>query len=360
MGVTKKGEDYFIDYYVGGHRRRQKVGPSRQVAEAALRKIKVAIAENRFLDVRREPEITLREMFDQYLDLHSKPNKRSWKDDEIISRRLVAYFGASTLLSRITREKIELYRAQRKTEVSPARVNREVVALKAMFNKAIEWEKAAKNPVKGIKLYRESPGRVRYLEKGEWDAMMRVTPEWMKPVLQVAIHTGMRQNEILSLRWDDVDLARRMIYVRYTKSGEGRHIPINDALAEVLARIEPRPDSPLVLHDRRGRPIKAKGALRSAFERALKKAGVVGVTFHTIRHSTASHLVMAGVDIRTVGEILGHRSGLRMTLRYSHLSPAHKLDAINRLSRTFAVAETGTGHFLDTGYQSAPTAATAA
>lgn len=331
MGVYKKGPNWYVDYYAHGYRYRQMVGPSRQQALTVLAKMKVQVAEKKFLDVQDRPEITLREIADQFMEIHSKPNKRGWKDDASVIPRFFRFFGETTLISRITRQQVEHYKAERATQVSQARTNREIVLLKTIFNKAIEWGKALQNPVKGVKLYKENNMRTRYLERGEWIVLFDAAPDWFRPVLLIALHTGMRRGEILGLRWDDVDLERRLVRVREAKSGEGRFIPLNDVLHEALMVLPRHPDCVYVIQ-RNGEPVNPRGELRSTFDGCLKRAGLRDFRFHDLRHSFASHLVMAGVDIRTVGELMGHKSGLRMTMRYSHLSPEHKLEAINRLS----------------------------
>jgi integrase len=331
MGIWKKGPNWYVDYYANGTRHREMVGPNRQQAVTVLAKRKVDIAENKFLDVQKRFETTLCEITEQFMEIHSKPNKRAWRDDATVIPRFHRFFGGTTLISNITRQQVEHYKADRATMVSQARTNRELALLKTIFNKAIQWEKAIQNPVKGVKLYKENNKRTRYLDKTEWAALLNVAPDWFQPILLIAFHTGMRRGEILNLRWQDVNLEGRLIHVREAKSGEGRFIPMNDILVRCLDVIERYPNCPYVLQVN-GERVNPSGSLRTTFRACLKQAGIKEFRFHDLRHSFASHLVMAGVDIRTVGELMGHKSGLQMTMRYSHLSPQHKLEAVNRLS----------------------------
>jgi len=332
--IYKKDGVYWLNFHFMGRRRRKRIGPNLTQARAVLAKIRVQIAENRYLDVKKESPISLKEMSDLFLETYSKPNKRSWRDDQTILRNINQRFG-DIRLSRITSQRIEEYKATRKTEVSGARVNRELICLKTMFNKAITWGKGTKNPVKGIKFFPESEGRVRFLEKGEWEVLKDSCPPFLLPIIQVGFHSGMRQGEILQLRWDDIDFDRCLIHVRHSKSGYGRYVPINKTLYETLRGLKPDMDSPYLFPDKDGGPMTRFGRLRVAFNKVVNQSGIRDFHFHDLRHTFASQLVMAGVGLRTVGELLGHRSGFKMTMRYSHLSPAHKLDAVQRLDEKF-------------------------
>lgn len=152
------------------------------------------------------------------------------------------------------------------------------------------------------------------------------------PIVLCALETGMRRGEILGLRWEDVDLERRILYVGETKTGIPRHVPISSRLAEVLRYRAGNGLGEYVFAGapgigKRGRPFHD---VRTAFENACRRAGIAGFRFHDLRHTAASHMVMAGVPIKVVGEILGHAT-VSMTERYSHLLPEHKLRAVDML-----------------------------
>jgi len=139
----------------------------------------------------------------------------------------------------------------------------------------------------------------------------------------------MRHGEILNLRWRDIDIKRGIIYIRNTKSKENREIPINEQVKTALIRTRKHPASEFVFHHKDGTQIKN---IKKGYWTALRKSGIKGANFHTTRHTFASHLVMAGVDLNTVRELLGHKT-LKMTLRYAHLSPNHKKRAVDTLSK---------------------------
>jgi integrase len=141
----------------------------------------------------------------------------------------------------------------------------------------------------------------------------------------------MRKSEILNLKWVDVDLHNGIIHIPDSKSGERRDVPMSDILLGTLIELKKKAKLDCVFTTSKGkvRPIKD---IRTIFSNALKKSGITNFRFHDLRHTFASYLVMNGVDLRTVQELLGHKD-FSMTLRYSHLSPAHKKDAVKVMDR---------------------------
>ena len=109
---------------------------------------------------------------------------------------------------------------QRIKTVTPATVNREIACLKTIFNEAIEWGKVEQNPVRKVKLYQENNRRVRYLESEEIDRLLRECAGHLNPIVTVALNTGMRRGEILNLKWEDVDINQRLIYIIHSKNEE--------------------------------------------------------------------------------------------------------------------------------------------
>ena len=328
MGLYHKGENWFIDYRVNGRRKREKIGPSKKLAETVLKKRKVEIAEGKYLNIDRVERLKFRAFAPIYLEIHAKPNKRSWQTtDAKYLKNLVPFFG-ERFLSEITTEMVERYKAHRKEAVSVASVNRELALLKCMFNKAITWGYANANPVRGVKLFKENNWRTRFLEKEEIGRLLSSSPTTLRAILIVALNTGMRKGEIQNLKWRDVDFERSYITVTHSKNGEKRFIPMNEAVKKALIGVRKHPESAYIFAGGDGEPFN----FRKAFETALRKSGIKDFRFHDCRHTFASHLVMSGVDLNTVRELLGHKEPT-MTLRYSHLSPDHKSRAVEILNR---------------------------
>ena len=329
MGVYKKGNTYYIDYYIDGRRRRECIGLDKRLAETVLKKRKVEIAEGRYLDIKKNEKIKFENFADQYLELHSKINNRSWQKSDLYNITILKRSFSGKYLYEITPVMIERFKTERIKEVSPATVNRNLACLKCMFNKAIQWGKLEENPFRAVKLLKENNKRLRYLEKEEIVKLLARCSRHLRPIVVVALNTGMRKGEILGLKWQDIDFKQGIIYLYNTKNGEKREIPINEMAKTALIRTLKHPDSPYVFCDKNGNLIRD---FRKSFFTALKKSGIINFRFHDLRHTFASQLVMAGIDLNTVRELLGHKS-LEMTLRYAHLSPDHKRRAVDILSK---------------------------
>jgi len=330
MGVYKKGDNWYIDYYANGRRRREKIGTSKTLAENVFRKRKLQIAEGRFLDIKRNEKIKFEDFADEYVEVYLKPNNRSWLRAEAHNiKRLKAFFRGK-YLHEITPLMVEKFKIERAKEVKPATVNRALTCLKSMFSRAITWGKfKGENPVKKVKSFIENNARLRYLEKEEITKLLKNCRRHLKPIVLLALNTGMRRGEILNLKWQDIDFRRGIIYLLRTKNNERREIPMNETVKTALIKVRKHPDSPYVFCGKDGKPFYD---VRTSFFTALKKSGIINFRFHDLRHTFASHLVMGGVDLNTVRELMGHKS-LNMTLRYAHLSPDHKKRAVDILGK---------------------------
>jgi len=324
-----------------GKLHREKVGP-KSLAIDAYRKRKTEIREGVFFPemIRPKREITFREMAELYLKDHSKVNKRSWKTDEQRLNRLKKRFGKKRL-STITKQDVERYRAVLAQELSESTANRYMTLLKGVFNKAIEWGKAKDNPVRGIKPFAENH-RIRYLTDEEEESLKGKFPEKYWPWVEVALHTGMRRGEQFNLRWENVNFQTRTLTIPRSKHGEVRHIPMNDHVVEILRAMPSRLSSAWVFASANNQtPMDARNFARRVFAPAVKEAGIENFRWHDLRHTFASRLVMDGTDIRTVQELLGHKT-ITMTMKYAHLSPGHKMDAVQRLANRQKEDRTGT------------------
>ncbi|MDD4363432.1 MAG: site-specific integrase, partial [Atribacterota bacterium] len=234
---------------------------------------------------------------------------------------------------------IEEYKTKRlQVGVSPATVNRELSCLRHLFNKAIEWGYLIKNPMQSVKLLKEPPGRTRYLRTEEIERLLDVIDtfsedirSYLKPIVLIALNTGLRKREILQLRWKDIYFEKRKITVSVTKTNEVRVIPMNETIYRELKEMSQKNDSEYLFCNKKSEPF---GNVRKSFDRALKLAGIEDFRFHDLRHTFASHLVMNGCDIRTVQRLMGHKD-IKMTMRYSHLSRSHLQDAVSKLDMSW-------------------------
>ncbi len=182
-------------------------------------------------------------------------------------------------------------------------------------------------PMRGIKPLPKSPGRLRFLDSGEIAILLGACDIHLAPLVTVALHNGLRLSEVGCLSWDAVNLTSGMPCVVLGKGGKSRDIPLSDTARETLRKQPKRLDSPLVFPS----PLtNGEWDFRGRFKRTVKRTGLTEVTFHTLRHTFASHLVMSGVDLVTVKELMGH-SNIAMTMRYAHLSSNHKVAAVKQL-----------------------------
>ena len=336
MGVFYKNHNWHIDYRLpNGKRRREKIGSSKKLAETVYQKRKVEIAEGKFLDVVKNEKIRFEDFAQDYLNIHSKQHKKSWVTDSYHIKDLERFFKGKYLFT-ITPKDIEHFRMERlKEEVSGSRkvsastVNRQMGTLRGIFNKAIVWGKLQVNPMKSVQFLKEPQGRLRFLEREEIVKLLANCTNKLKPIVVLALFTGMRRGEILGLKWHDIDVKRNIITLLDTKNGDKREVPMNEQVKTALIRVRKNPVSPFVFCNEKGEPWHD---IRKSFSTALGKSGITNFRFHDLRHTFASQLVMSGVDLNTVRELMGHKD-ITMTLRYSHLASSHKQHAVDVLGK---------------------------
>jgi len=231
----------------------------------------------------------------------------------------------------ITKQDIQNWLMERTEERdwSPATRNRYQAAFSLVFRVGMDNEKITANPAARIKRKTEHNDRIRFLDAGEEKTLTKVIREnWSHylPAFLFSIHTGIRASEQWGLEWPSVSLARKTITLHKTKPGKTRHVPLNAVALSALKAL-PRGESDHVFLNTDRQPMRSA---RDWFEPAVALARLRHYTWHCNRHSFASRLVMAGVDIRTVAQLLGH-STIQMTMRYAHLAPEHGQAAVDRL-----------------------------
>jgi integrase len=255
----------------------------------------------------------------------------------------------------------------KKAGMQPRSINRDLQRLQSVLSRAVEWGVLDKHPLAGFKqLKTDKSGRVRFLATGEESALrvalvareerlraarlrfntwrvargLQPLPErtgelldHLKPMVLVALNTGLRRGELFSLRWADVNLGGKMLTVvaASAKSGHTRRVPLNtEALAVLTAWRDRHRDSVgLVFAGAGGERL---NNINRSWRGVVKGAKLTDFKFHDLRHTFASKLVQAGVDLNTVRELLGH-SEIAMTLRYSHLAPDNLRLAVEKVAQ---------------------------
>jgi len=224
----------------------------------------------------------------------------------------------------ITKRTVAQYIEARAETVKPGTIAKEMSVLKHCLKLAVEWELLHQNPAVGARLPKVAAGRTKYLTPGELRAVLDAAPDWMRAPLAFAASTGVRRGELLALKWMDVDFANRRLYLRETKNGALRVLPLPQFALGVLQSLPFGKAGDLVF---RGVD---PGRLSVYTKRVFLRLGIPDASFHTLRHTAASWLVMEGVDLYAVGQILGHKTP-RMTQRYAHLSPAYMAGAVSKM-----------------------------
>jgi len=329
-GLFKRGNVYWIAYRVNGKLRRETTGTMLQrEAEYILTCRRKEVKEGKHPEVKKIRNCKVAELAQDYLVWTER--QRVYKTKKIWVRQLVDAFGNLNVTD-LNPKIIEQWQSERLKKNKPSTVNRLTTCLKHLVNKGVEWGMASEETLKcvrKVKLLEENNKRLRFLTVEECQTLIDYCTPHLKPIVTVALHTGMRRGEILGLRWDQVDLRHHFILLNMTKNGDRREIPINTTLEELFNSIPRGIESEYVFTAKEGKPY---GEVKHSFQTALKKAGIQDFRFHDLRHTFASHLVMAGIDITSVKELLGHKS-LTMTLRYAHLAPGHKRKAVNILDQ---------------------------
>ena len=334
-GLFKRGDIWWLRYCDGFGKiiRESSKSTSFKEAETLLLGKKRAIREGKEPEpIKRIPNYTFNQLAEEYLKWCER--QRSFRSKKGFILQLVEEFG-SYQLRHINTKTLEQFQTERINKGNkPATVNRLLATLKHCIHKGYQWEMLSEQTfkrVKQVKLLEENNRRLRYLSSEECQTLIKVSDNHLKPIITMALNTGCRKGEILNLKWDNVDLRHGFILLDITKNGERREIPINDTLKATLQGITRRLDVPYVFCDSNtGKPY---GDIKRSFLTACRRAGIKDFHFHDLRHTFASHLVMAGIDITTVSRLLGHKS-LTMTLRYSHLAPSHMANAVNVLDNT--------------------------
>jgi len=311
---------------------RKSRGFTRELAKKALKARLGEIAQARFnLEKVKKPH-HFSELIERYLK-HAAGYKLSYRRESYAIEGFKKYFKGCNL-SDITTWAIEKWKRDRAKKVVGATVNRELTILKHMLKMGVKWELCSSNPAASVSPFPVQEGRIRYLSEEEIPALLgvcknQITSPWLHALVVLALNTGARQGELLDLCYEDIDQERGLIYFGRTKNRRLKTVPMNHAVRDAVDWLTRHRYGDYLFMwpwgDRVGRTT-----VYDAFKKACSEAEIKKFRFHDLRHTAASYLVMNGVDLATVKELLGHRE-IEMTLRYSHLAPAHKAKAVEKL-----------------------------
>lgn len=336
MGLFKRGQVWWMDFRFQGARIRRSTETSdKRLAAAILAKVTTQIIEGKFFDRVEEQDHTFREMMERYLTERSilKAPKSRVRDGSAL-KHLLPVLGEK-LLVEVTPKSLAGYRTQRRAEgAATATINKELQLVRHAFNLAMrEWEWCRINPMHRVALEPAHNKVDRWLTDHEEVRLFAASPAWLQEIMVFALNTGMRQAEILSLQWQDVDFCRGTLVVMKSKNHERRTIPLNNVVYDLLLR--KRADAEKngsVFVTGQGNDLKARYLVRT-FTKVRNQAGLTDFRFHDLRHTFASRLVQKGIDLYRVQLLLGHKTGT-MTQRYAHHCADSLRDGVKALEKS--------------------------
>jgi integrase len=340
MAVRKRGDRWHYDFMIKHKRYRGVIPEARTKAQAerAETQIRQDVYDGKYGD-------SISPIFESFVEEvylpWAKVNKRSWRSD---IEHLQVFFNVfcGKRLDEITPAFVEKFKRDRLESVTrrgrkraPASVNRELEVLSRIFSLAMEQDIVIANPCRKVKKLQVDNVRTRYLSVEEEESLLavltgRLAHLW--PIIIIAIDTGLRRRELLSLEKEQVDLSLEVINVKRTKSGKGRTVPMTPRVREELRLLCEASDSQYVFAN--ADTGKAITDVKHSFVSAVKAAGLEDFTFHDLRHTFGTRLAASGADVVKIRELMGHAS-ITTTIRYMHASDSGKREAIAKMAASY-------------------------
>ncbi len=337
MSVYKRGGVYWYDFWFRGQRIRESTGLTNKTAAQQAEAIrKAGVAEGRVGIARREPcpkfEDFVNNDYLPWSERQHAAHPRTHIRYKTSSHPLIKFFGKLPL-DAITSSHVEKFKQVRSEEVSSAATNRDVAALRFMLNYAMRKGMIVKNPVHGVRLLPEGPGAMRIISQEEQRKYLAKANKLLRDVATIILETGMRPGEVFTIRKENVHLTHGYVFVPTGKTRFARRsIPLTDAAKAVLKRRVRAAKGPYILPHRHD-PNKPLTTLKKSHAEALNDAKIKPqFRIYDLRHTFGSRSAMAGVDLPTLKELMGH-SEISTTLRYIHPTPEHKQEALKKLQK---------------------------
>ncbi len=292
---------------------------TRQDAERWARSVEVEFDRGTFIDKSTAQSTTFGEIIQRYMN-EVLPCMRGAATDSIRLKAILRRPICKTLMHMLTPSVIAAYRDERLGQVSSGTVIRELAYFSSVVNHARrEWNINILNPVQLVKKPQSPLGRNRILSDQEEALLLRASEPmanrniYTRPFIILALETAMRRGELLSLRWPDIDLQKRTAFLKMTKNGESRCVPLSTRAIETL-RLLP------ISIDGRVLPINF-AALETNFKRATRRAGISNLRIHDLRHTATTRLAEKLSNVLELSAVTGHKQ-LNMLKRYYHPNPA--------------------------------------
>jgi len=374
--VSPSGQKtWYLHFRIDGKKRKYRIGTGLTATQAEdIYKEKMGdvargddIQQKRIANRKQNKAHTLKSFIEgQYAEWRRANRKQPEHTLKRIQKHFYPQFG-KTLLKDISAWNIEKWKTARlKAGIKPTTINKDLAELKSALSKAVEWGEIQEHPLKNVKPAKvDNSPNVRYLSKDEEtrlrntltardkrikterasanthrakrgyplypDLFKQTYADHLTPMVLLSINTGLRRGEIFNLHWEDINLNTNVLTIHGSKakSGNTRHIPLNDEAQTVLNYWNSKKGHGLVFPNKDGNPL---DNIKKSWGTLLNEANITNFRWHDLRHHFASRLVMAGVDLNTIRELLGH-SDISTTLRYAHLAPEHKAEAVNLLNQ---------------------------
>lgn len=315
MAVWKRKDTnrWLCDFRYNGQRYRRIIKHARTKKEAEqAEKVIMADVFRQGYGLNKKKDITFDEFVATKFLPYSEANKRTFNDDVLYCRMFIKFFGKRSMRN-INSELVESFKQKRMaTQIenrkkvkgvwvvtntkprSPATVNRELSILSRIFSLAHEYGFTDENPCSRVKRLRIDNLRERCLTDEEERALFDALgdAEWVKHIVTIALHTGMRRGEIFNLKWFDLDFTRECIHIRQSKNGRARVVPMNETI-KALFRSLPKASEFIVPSPKTGQKVSDCGR---QFERAVKTAKIDKFRFHDLRHTAATRMAANGTD----------------------------------------------------------------
>ena len=317
----------------------RRILPSRRMAVLVRQKILTALAEGRYLNIKKTYDLSFARATEIFLN-HSRDHLSASQyelDQCVVAKclRHPAFRGkaASAITAKDIYDLKETLAATDRFEgtvrhvagvkLSKRSVDIVLSRLSRMFSLLGRMGYLTENPAKNVPKYNIENLKTRILSMEEEPKLLEACPPYLRGVVVLALYSGMRLNEVLGLTWGDVaeDSSQVSVPAYRSKNRRSRVIPLPSRAKELLEGLRPPDavaDTLVFLSPKGGRIV----YIHKTWGRILKRSGIVGVTFHSLRHSFASRAVMAGISLYSVKELLGH-SSFFVTQRYAHLAPSH-------------------------------------
>ncbi|MEI8294954.1 MAG: site-specific integrase [Alphaproteobacteria bacterium] len=275
-------------------------------------------------------ETTLGDMFSMYMERHSKRSKKTWKDDDKDIPRFAGHWFKKQL-SAISKQDIQVLHEKIGEENGLYQANRLLAKLCGMYNKAIEWGWEGVNPAQGIKKYKEK-SRDRFIHPDElprfFKSLDQESNDTIRDYIYISLFTGVRRDNVLSMRWEDIYVERKEWLVPETKNGEHLRVHLVETVINILnARLKKYGKKEWVFAGtgKTGHLVEPK----AGWKRILKMADIKELRIHDLRRTLGSWQAATGANSYMIGRSLGHKSP-QSTAVYARLNLDPVRDSVEK------------------------------